>query len=138
MLYDGEGRERTTFLSGLIDVAKLGEPGAALANRSGLEEEKSGVGHEKSGFGRPLVGPGSGGGRDTETEVISNPVRQLDPEHVETSLDALLRDDRRKTVSYILKSRKDGNGRDTAPRAFFRRDRVSVVRALQRKRSEQP
>jgi DNA primase len=138
MLYDGEGRERTTFLSGLIDVAKLGEPGAALANRSGLEEEKSGSTGEKSGSGRPLVAPESGVGRGGQTEVISNPVRQLDPGHVETSLDALLRDDRRKTVSYILKSRKDGNGRDTTPRAFFRRDRVNVIRALQRKRNEQP
>jgi hypothetical protein len=55
-LYDGNGKDGSTFLMGLIDVEKLMKKDAYDTNRSG---EKG----DLSGSGRPLVGGVSGGGR---------------------------------------------------------------------------
>jgi DNA primase len=63
LLYQGEGKDGSPFLVGLLDSAKLAEVHE-------YEEKKSGSFTEKSGVGRPSVGgwsgPGRGGGNCAE------------------------------------------------------------------------
>jgi DNA primase len=62
LVYDGQGKDGTPFLAGLIDVGKLG--GHEYDGKwSALPAKWSGVKGQRSGCGRPLVGPESGGGR---------------------------------------------------------------------------
>ena len=56
LTYDGQGKDGSRFLSGLLDVEKL-----KVAQV--YDEKRSGVNGDWSGSGRPLVGPQSVGGR---------------------------------------------------------------------------
>jgi hypothetical protein len=62
LLYEGQGKDGSRFVLGLLDDEKLGYD----ANRSGFLERWSGRNEEQSGLGRPLVGPESGGDRGDE------------------------------------------------------------------------
>ena len=58
LLWDGQGRDGSPFLAGLIDPEAEG----GLASR-GYDSDRSGANGERSGSGRASVGPRSGGGR---------------------------------------------------------------------------
>jgi DNA primase catalytic core len=62
LVYDGRGKDGAPFLTGLIDLEKLGGHGYD-AKWSALAAKWSGGKGQRSGSGRPLVGPESGGGR---------------------------------------------------------------------------
>jgi len=66
LLYDGEGKNGTPFVLGLINVDKL-QTCVYDSNRSGFGDKKSGATAEKSGSSRPQVGLKSGGGRGKVT-----------------------------------------------------------------------
>jgi hypothetical protein len=63
LLYDGNGKDGSTFLMGLIDVKRLRKKGDYEEKKSGVNGELSGLEEKKSVPGRPLVGGWSGGGR---------------------------------------------------------------------------
>jgi hypothetical protein len=65
LVYDGKGKDGTPFLTGLLDLDRLGGPGAHGydAKWSALSAKWSGANGHRSGSGRPVVGPESGGGR---------------------------------------------------------------------------
>jgi DNA primase catalytic core len=62
LVYDGKGKDGTPFLSGLIDLGKLGGHGYD-AKWSALKAKWSGGKSHRSGSGRASVGPESGSGR---------------------------------------------------------------------------
>jgi DNA primase len=64
LVYDGQGKDGTPFLAGLLDVARLRE----------YDCKWSGPQAEWSGGGRPLVGPKSGGGRGEVAPLSPAPV----------------------------------------------------------------
>jgi DNA primase len=55
LLWDGQGRDGSPFLAGLIDPGGL--------DTHGYDSDRSGANGERSGSGRASVGPRSGGGR---------------------------------------------------------------------------
>jgi hypothetical protein len=55
LLWDGQGRDGSPFLAGLIDPEGL--------DTHGYDSDRSGANGERSGSGRAAVGPWSGGGR---------------------------------------------------------------------------
>jgi DNA primase catalytic core len=63
LLYDGNGKDGSTFLMGLIDVKRLRKKGDYEEKKSGVNGKLSGLEEKKSVPGRPLVGGWSGGGR---------------------------------------------------------------------------
>jgi hypothetical protein len=73
LLYDGNGKDGSTFLMGLIDVKKLRSKGDYEEKKSGVKGKLSGVEEKKSVPGRPLVGGWSVGGR-----VGQNPLEESD------------------------------------------------------------
>jgi hypothetical protein len=62
LVYDGKGKDGTPFLTGLIDLTKLGGHGYDV-KWSALAAKWSGVNGHRPGSGRPLAGPEPGGGR---------------------------------------------------------------------------
>ncbi|MGD1035500.1 MAG: toprim domain-containing protein, partial [Candidatus Dormibacteria bacterium] len=58
LLWDGQGRDGSPFLAGLIDPEAEGG-----FDSRGYDSDRSGVAGERSGSGRAAVGPWSGGGR---------------------------------------------------------------------------
>jgi hypothetical protein len=76
LLYDGNGKDGSPFLMGLIDVKKLGSKGKKgeyEEKKSGVNEKLSGVKENQSVPGRPLAGGWPGGGR-----VDQNPLGEKD------------------------------------------------------------
>ena len=59
LAYDGQGKDGTPFLSGLIEPSQL----QAGGTEQRYDEHRSGVNDHRSAPGRPQVGGGSGGGR---------------------------------------------------------------------------
>jgi hypothetical protein len=74
LVYDGKGKDGTPFLTGLIDLEKLGGPGVHGydAKWSALQAKWSGVKGHRSGSGRASVGPESGGGRTVPIAISRN------------------------------------------------------------------
>ncbi len=71
LVYDGQGKDGTPFLTGLIDVGRLG--GQGYDERwSALAAGWSGGRTHRSGPGRPPAGPEPGGGRGDEIAVSSS------------------------------------------------------------------
>jgi hypothetical protein len=70
LVYDGRGNDGTPFLTGLIDLEKLGH--GYDAKWSALKAKWSGGRRQRSGFGRPPVGPESGGGRTVPIAISRN------------------------------------------------------------------
>jgi hypothetical protein len=64
LVYEGQGRDGTPFLTGLIDVEQLTRPG--------YDPERSGSNGPRSGPGRPPVGGVSGGGRSAASGPSSS------------------------------------------------------------------
>jgi len=64
LVYEGQGQDGTPFLTGLIAVEQLQEPG--------YDPKRSGETRPRSGRGRPPVGRRSGGGRSAESNPISS------------------------------------------------------------------
>jgi DNA primase len=58
LLYDGQGKDGTPFLAGLLDIERL--------HACDYDKKKSGVEEEKSGPSRPQVAPGPGPSRAAE------------------------------------------------------------------------
>ncbi len=58
LLWDGQGRDGSPFLAGLIDPGREGG-----LDSHGYDSDRSGENSERSGSGRAAVGPWSGGGR---------------------------------------------------------------------------
>jgi hypothetical protein len=71
LVYDGGGKDGTPFLTGLIDLEKLGGH-AYDAKWSALTARWSGGNGHRSGSGRASVGPESGGGRTVPIAILSN------------------------------------------------------------------
>jgi DNA primase catalytic core len=71
LVYDGQGKDGTPFLSGLIDLEKLGGQGYD-GKWSALAAKWSGAKGHRSGSGRPLVGPESGDGRGGAIAISSS------------------------------------------------------------------
>ncbi len=69
LAYNGEGKNGETFMSGLLDVKKLGK----------YDENRSGVNDDLSGTGRPQVGPKSGGCRGDNRPLSSNDSKDVTP-----------------------------------------------------------
>jgi DNA primase len=67
LVYDGRGKDGAPFLTGLIDLEKLGH--GYDAKWSALAAKWSGGKGHRSGSGRPLVGPESGGGRTVPVAI---------------------------------------------------------------------
>jgi len=60
LVYEGQGQDGTPFLTGLIAVDQLTNPG--------YDGQRSGQKGQRSGRGRPPVGTRSGGGRTPQNE----------------------------------------------------------------------
>jgi hypothetical protein len=71
LVYDGQGKDGTPFLGGLIDTTKLGGDGYD-GKWSALAAKWSGGNGRRSGSGRPSVGPESGGGRGGAIAISRN------------------------------------------------------------------
>ena len=63
LVYDGKGKDGAPFLTGLIDVEKLGGCGYDDGRWSAFSRGWSVQERARSGGGRPVVGPGPAGGR---------------------------------------------------------------------------
>jgi hypothetical protein len=72
LVYEGQGRDGTPFLTGLIDVEQLTAPG--------YDKERSGSQAKRSGPGRPPVGGVSGGGRGAASGPSSSNGKRLGAE----------------------------------------------------------
>ena len=79
LVYDGQGKDGSRFLSGLLDVEKLRRVGSDGAQNGGgtlpphdYDAQRSGQNDERSGAGRPPVGPRSAGGRGAENADSSS------------------------------------------------------------------
>jgi hypothetical protein len=91
LVYDGKGKDGAPFVSGLIDVAKLG---TYDEKRSGVLGGRSGGNGRRSAPGRPSVGAWSGGGRGApsdESQDQTRGIRDLVPKMPENAhLDGLV------------------------------------------------
>jgi DNA primase len=93
LLYDGQGKEGTPFLAGLLDVAKLGPlPGSPPGTQQHYDSQWSASEALWAGGGRPVVGPLSGGGRGVAAEASSSETASSEEENRrEPPLDGRLR-----------------------------------------------
>jgi hypothetical protein len=72
LVYDGKGKDGAPFLTGLIDVEKLGGCGYDDGRWSAFSRGWSGQERARSGGGRPAVGPGPAGGRGGGIAISSS------------------------------------------------------------------
>lgn len=102
LLYDGNGKDGSPFLCGLIEVDKLRGNHDYDVNRSGVKVERSGSEANWSGPGRAEVGGVSGGGRIDSTVVA----KSVNLENETASLKTALLGTRETAASYVTSNRK--------------------------------
>jgi hypothetical protein len=81
LVYDGQGKDGTPFLAGLVEAAKIHE----------YERKWAGVNGSKSAPGRPEVGPLSGGGRGGQNGDSPKDVEGFNGAELNGAENALLR-----------------------------------------------
>ena len=106
LLYEGQGKDGSRFVPGLVDVQSLG-----------YDAERAGQNEERSGVGRPPVGGWSAPGRGEETSLPPAPEAAFLPLVAARFDEALLGGDA-KVSSYPAQAAKEKSFR---PRRYFLR-----------------
>jgi DNA primase len=130
LLYEHKTTGEKPVLFGLVDVAALARGESTTQTSRGAEAGSRGDTPEFAGSSRAQSGGFAGTSRDAEIVAISSPGAAPSASPLETSLDALLRDERKKTRVYVLARRTGGNGRDYKPLSY----KPDILRRLRLKR----
>ncbi|HVS59519.1 MAG TPA: DNA primase [Gemmatimonadaceae bacterium] len=135
LMYERKNGADKPVLFGLVDVAALARGESTTPTSRGVDAGSRGDTPGFAGSSRAESGPFAATSRDAR--IVANASTEAAPgeSNLGTSLDALLRDERKKTRTYVLQRRSEGNGKDRSKAFVAGGESLRILRAMQRRRS---